>query len=80
VVPNDAKYNEFINYVAGIYAQAEESIFEVIARRLAEGIDAPDWATQKLEEIQAVNAEIRKVLEATIAPSREAFIKGIAKV
>lgn len=45
-----------------LYEDAERVILERISRSMAAGIDAPDWATAKLLELQLVQARLRKDL------------------
>lgn len=51
--------------IAEIYAEAERRLIEQIRRRLERGIDAPDWATRKLAEIQELRREVDEVLRET---------------
>lgn len=45
-----------------LYAATEEHLFGIIARALADGLDAPQWAERKLAAVQA----LRRAAEATL--------------
>lgn len=45
--------------LARLYRDAELEMIALIARRLAQGIDAPDWAILKAGDLQRVQAEVR---------------------
>ena len=38
--------------VAALYADAEARLLAIVARQLADGFEAPGWATRKLADIQ----------------------------
>ncbi|MFF0894731.1 phage minor capsid protein [Streptomyces sp. NPDC003278] len=46
-----------------LYAQAEERLLGIIARQLAEGLDAPGWLERKLGAIQAVRRASQSVVD-----------------
>ncbi len=47
-----------------IYAESEIRLFEIIARRLARGIDSPGWAGAKASEILALRRDLeRQIVE-----------------
>lgn len=46
-----------------LYAEAEERMLAIVARRLAKGIEGPGWANRKLEEVQQVRAELQREVE-----------------
>lgn len=45
-----------------MFSEAETVLLQRIARALAKGLDAPDWAQQKLLNIQALNREVAAIL------------------
>lgn len=45
-----------------MFSEAESVLLQRIARAIAKGMDAPDWAEQKLLNIQALNREVAAVL------------------
>lgn len=47
-----------------VVAAAELEMLRMIARRLADGIDAPDWARLKLAELQMLRARLARELSA----------------
>ncbi|WP_345174734.1 phage minor capsid protein [Streptomyces lavendulae] len=46
-----------------LYAAAEERLLGIIARSLAEGLDAPGWAERKLSAVQAVRRASQAVVD-----------------
>ena len=50
--------------VRDLYADAEERLLAMVARRLADGIDAPQWMEAKLADIQ-VTAEVERIQRET---------------
>lgn len=49
--------------VVDSYATASQSLLETIARRLAVGLDAPDWASRKLLETDRLRLEAQSVVD-----------------
>ncbi|MDX3831383.1 phage minor capsid protein [Streptomyces europaeiscabiei] len=49
--------------VRDLYADAEERLLTMIARRLADGIDAPRWLEDKLADVQALRRGAQAVVE-----------------
>ncbi|MGW2209920.1 phage minor capsid protein [Streptomyces sp. NPDC001781] len=49
--------------VRDLYADAEERLLGMIARRLADGIDAPRWMEAKLADVQALRRAAQAVVE-----------------
>lgn len=49
--------------VADIYGEAVDDMLEVVARRLAAGIDQPGWAERKLLEVTRLRDEAQAVIE-----------------
>src|SRR5215471_9932256 len=43
-----------------LYLEAELILLRLIARRLARGIDGPDWVHEKLVEVEALRQEIEQ--------------------
>lgn len=48
---------------ADIYGDAAAQLLQLVARRLAQGIDTPGWAEAKLAEIVPLRDEARKILD-----------------
>ena len=48
--------------VVEMYAQAERILLARIAKYLAKGIEAPDWAERKLLEVQFLQAQTRRLI------------------
>ncbi|MGW3690284.1 hypothetical protein [Streptomyces sp. NPDC005125] len=42
-----------------LYEQAEQRLLGIIARQLADGLDAPGWAERKLSAVQAARRAAR---------------------
>ncbi|MGW6481312.1 phage minor capsid protein [Streptomyces sp. NPDC055059] len=49
--------------VRDLYASAEERLLAMVARRLADGIDAPHWMEAKLADIQALRRGAQAVVD-----------------
>ena len=49
--------------VRDLYADAEERLLAMVARRLADGIDAPQWMEAKLADIQALRRGAQAVVD-----------------
>ncbi|GHA28717.1 hypothetical protein GCM10010372_30650 [Streptomyces tauricus] len=49
--------------VRDLYADAEERLLAMIARRLADGIDAPQWLEAKLADVQALRRGSQAVVD-----------------
>ncbi|MEU8950905.1 phage minor capsid protein [Streptomyces sp. NPDC048489] len=47
----------------GLYQQAEERLLGIIARQLADGLDAPGWAERKLSAVQAMRRASQGVVD-----------------
>lgn len=50
--------------VAALYADAEQRLLGVVARQLADGFEAPGWATAKLRDVQALRRGAQGVVDA----------------
>ncbi|WAU09944.1 phage minor capsid protein [Streptomyces nigrescens] len=50
--------------VRDLYADAEQRLLGVVARQLADGFEAPGWATNKLRDIQALRRGAQGVVDA----------------
>ncbi|MEQ4723779.1 phage minor capsid protein [Nonomuraea sp. B19D2] len=61
------------------YAEAEEHLFEVIAKALAKGRDAPQQASARLAEIQALGLQAEKILKDLEALAAQAIEDGVTK-
>lgn len=44
------------------YAAAERALLELIARHLARGLDSPDWATDRLAQVQQIRRGIQRII------------------
>ena len=51
-----------VRRTVALYDDAERLLLDRIAKSLAEGLDAPDWAAKKLLEVQMVQARLRRDL------------------
>ena len=61
MTPN--RRQELAAQMLALYADAEERMLAIVARRLAKGIEGPGWANHKLEEVQQVRAELQREVE-----------------
>ncbi|MDT0423528.1 phage minor capsid protein [Streptomyces evansiae] len=50
--------------VRDLYADAEQRLLGIVARQLADGFEAPGWATNKLRDIQALRRGAQGVVDA----------------
>ncbi|MER7145991.1 phage minor capsid protein [Streptomyces xanthochromogenes] len=50
--------------VRDLYADAEQRLLGIVARQLADGYDAPGWATAKLRDVQALRRGAQGVVDA----------------
>lgn len=50
--------------VHDLYADAEQRLLGIVARQLADGFEAPGWATNKLRDIQALRRGAQGVVDA----------------
>lgn len=57
-----ATAEELAREVAAAYAEAERLMLERIARNLAKGIDAPDWASKKLAQMAAYRLQMQTLI------------------
>lgn len=62
--------------VADAYAEAERLMLELIAKRLAAGADAPDWAVKKLNQMAALKLQ----METLIADLEREMVTGVGSV
>jgi len=63
--------------VADLYGDATRRLLELVARRLASGIDAPGWPERKLAELLAVQRQARAVLTQVEARVPEEAAKAV---
>ncbi|MEV0617576.1 phage minor capsid protein [Nonomuraea sp. NPDC050404] len=61
------------------YAEAEEHLFEVIAKALAKGGNAPQQASARLAEVQALGLQVEKILKDLEALAAQAVEDGVTK-
>jgi hypothetical protein len=50
--------------IRNVYADAEQRLLGIIARQLADGYEAPGWATAKLRDIQPLRRAAQQVVDA----------------
>lgn len=50
--------------IRDLYADAEQRLLGIVARQLADGFEAPGWATNKLRDIQALRRGAQGVVDA----------------
>ncbi|GGO63182.1 phage minor capsid protein [Nonomuraea cavernae] len=74
--------DERIAFAASIsarYAEAEEHLFEVIAKALAKGGNTPQQASARLAEVQALGLQAEKVLKELEALASKSLEEGVTK-
>ena len=69
--------DRLVETLASIYEDAELRLLEHIARQLAQGIDSPSWAMDKLRELQLLLARLRGDLASMAGRSAEEITKAI---
>lgn len=62
-----------------LYGDAEQILLARIARALAQGLDAPDWAERKLAEMQLVMARARGDLNRLTPRAVEEIVQAVIK-
>lgn len=65
--------------VVGLYQDAEQILLERIARALAQDMDAPDWAERKLLQVQLLQAQTVRQLQALTGRSAEEIAAAVLK-
>lgn len=66
--------------VAQLYGEAERAITHRITRQLAQGVDAPGWATAKLDAIGALRTAARTIVAGLTVGVSEVLRAGMARV
>ncbi|MFI0737864.1 phage minor capsid protein [Streptomyces sp. NPDC021100] len=56
--------------VRDLYADAEQRLLSIVARQLADGFEAPGWATNKLRDVQALRRGAQGVVDALAEATR----------
>ncbi|QFY09633.1 hypothetical protein GBF35_25920 [Nonomuraea phyllanthi] len=65
--------------IAARYAEAETHLFEVIARAVAKGKDAPQQASARLAEVQALSQQAEKILRELEGLAARAVENGVTE-
>lgn len=65
--------------VAGVYADAEVRLLRLIARHLAAGADAPDWAEAKLAELQVFRRRAQAIVKSAHAEAVGELVKVLER-
>ena len=68
-----------VRRTVALYDDAERLLLERIAKSLAEGLDAPDWAAKKLLEVQMVQARLRRDLNLLAGKASAEISTGIGE-
>lgn len=59
--------------VADVYSEAVARLTQLVAKRLADGLDAPDWAEAKLAELGQLRDEARAVVDRLLVDGPDAI-------
>ena len=59
---NDKQYEQAMNDILAIYAQAEKEMLEKVAKRVAKGITTEGWNETKLKDTQKLNKELAELM------------------
>ncbi|MEV0410307.1 phage minor capsid protein [Streptomyces sp. NPDC050448] len=65
--------------VRDLYADAEQRLLGIVARQLADGFEAPGWATNKLRDIQALRRGAQGVVDALAEATRLDVFDAVAE-
>ncbi|KAB7834059.1 phage minor capsid protein [Streptomyces mobaraensis] len=65
--------------VRDLYADAEQRLLGVIARQLADGFEAPGWATAKLRDVQVLRRAAQGVVDALGSAMRLEVFDAVAE-
>ncbi|MFE1378691.1 phage minor capsid protein [Streptomyces sp. NPDC058740] len=65
--------------VRDLYADAEQRLLAIVARQLADGFEAPGWATNKLRDVQALRRGAQGVVDALAEATRLEVFDVIAE-
>lgn len=65
--------------VVQLYQSAERSIVEVVTRYLAQGLDAPDWAVQRLGALATLRRTVERMLQLVQADGAESIRETLAR-
>ena len=63
--------------VAAAYARAEVRLLRLIAESLADGAESPQWAEQKIAELQTVRARARRIMAGATAEALDALLVSL---
>jgi hypothetical protein len=53
---------EIVRETVDLYRAAEQAVLEQVTRRLAEGLDAPDWAVRRLGALSTLRTSVERIL------------------
>ncbi|MFI9320117.1 phage minor capsid protein [Kitasatospora aureofaciens] len=59
-----ALYEDLADRVRALYEDAEQRLLGIVARRLADGLEAPGWAVAKLQDVQPLRRAAQGVVDA----------------
>ncbi|MCA6093482.1 phage minor capsid protein [Streptomyces sp. SCA3-4] len=65
--------------VLALYADAEQRLLGIVARQLADGFEAPGWATAKLRDIQALRRGAQGVVDALSSAMQVEVFDAVAE-
>ncbi|WP_405679295.1 phage minor capsid protein [Streptomyces sp. NBC_00048] len=65
--------------VRDLYADAEQRLLGIVARQLADGFEAPGWATNKLRDVQALRRGAQGVVDALAEATRLEVFDAVAE-
>lgn len=65
--------------VLSLYADAEQRLLGIVARQLADGFEAPGWATAKLRDVQALRRGAQGVVDALGTAMQAEVFEAVAE-
>mgnify|MGYP001436630643 CR=1 FL=1 len=65
--------------VAALYADAEARLLAIVARQLADGFEAPGWATRKLADVQPLRRAAQDVVDALATATELEVFDAVAE-
>ena len=76
---NDKQYEQAMNDILAIYAQAEKEMLEKVAKRVAKGITTVGWNETKLKDTQELNKELAALMKKANSIGKKKIAVEVAK-
>jgi len=69
---------EIVRETVDLYRVAESAVLEQVTRRLAEGLDAPDWAVRRLGALSTLRTSVERILAVALRAGAAAIRTALA--